>query len=502
MDSAQQSAVRGLDMSRERAFVVVMSRALDGPRQNAQRRLQRGENIACYAWPMNAPILLTRYRQHRSLTLLAREDVSSYASAGETAQAVPPKLEPETAVDWILVHERIVTLGKERALHEREVCRWLCCAERLGVHARAGYASVREYAERTLGLDGRQTEERLRVGRALACLPALDGALAAGALCWSAVRELSRIATVETELAWLAFAKGRSMREVEKAVAARHPGDGPKAPVDPSIVKHRLRFEVRAETMALFRDLQARVRADLSFGGQIDDDTLLFEIARRALGGPDDEGRASYQVAVSRCDACGLASIDSGAHSERVDEAVAEMLDCDSQQLGQVDGRNEATGPHVGASTARATRPRATQTIPPAIRRQVMRRDRKRCVVPGCANHRFLDVHHLDLRCEGGGHDPDRMAVFCGSHHRAVHAGRLWIDGTATQGFVVRHAGGAAYGAPLGAPALVEGVAEVQSALEKLGFKPTRARALIEAAVRAGAPHDAHALLREALRAS
>jgi hypothetical protein len=52
-------------------------------------------------------------------------------------------------------------------------------AERLSVYARAGYASLREYAERVLGLKPRQTEERLRVGRALAQLPLLDAALAA-----------------------------------------------------------------------------------------------------------------------------------------------------------------------------------------------------------------------------------------------------------------------------------------------------------------------------------
>jgi hypothetical protein len=78
---------------------------------------------------------------------------------------------------------------------------------------------------------------------------------------------------------------------------------------------HRLRFEVRAETMALFRDAQAAIRAQL--GGEVDDDTLLYEIARRALGGPGDEGRASYQVAVTRCEDCGRTSIDAGGGATR-----------------------------------------------------------------------------------------------------------------------------------------------------------------------------------------
>jgi hypothetical protein len=422
---------------------------------------------------MNARISSIQYRYTEPVGVLrVCEEISSYS-------------EPETTTDWQRAHERIVALGRERAGHERLVCRWLLCAERLGVFARCGYASLREYAERMLGISARQTEERLRVGRALAHLPELDGALASGKLSWSAVRELTRIATADTESDWVNWAERRRANEVERAVAEHIVGDGPDATGDPARLKHRLSFEVQAETMALFRDLQAKVRADIGHG--MDDDTLLFEIARRALGGPDDVGRASYQVAVSRCEACGRTSIDAAGHSEVVDDAVAEMAQCDSQHVGDV------ASPHVGAT-------RATQTIPPAIRRQVMRRDHMRCMVPGCRNHQFLDVHHLDPRSEGGGHDPERLAVLCGSHHRAVHQGRLWLDGTGSTGFVVRHAGGASYGSAPNAPK-VEVVAQVQSALEQLGFKPTKARSLIEAGLGAGA-HDPTSLLHEALRLS
>jgi len=198
---------------------------------------------------------------------------------------------PENASEWARVHAALVDLGRQRAAHERDVCRWLLAAERLSVHARAGYASLREYAERVLGLKARQTEKRLRVGRALTELPLLDAALASGELAWSAVREITRVATRQTERAWLAWARPQRVHQIERAVAARLPGDGPNARPDPSRVKHRLAFEVRRETMALFRDLQAAVRADL--GGVADEDAVLYEIARRALEGPSDDGRAA-----------------------------------------------------------------------------------------------------------------------------------------------------------------------------------------------------------------
>jgi hypothetical protein len=137
------------------------------------------------------------------------------------------------------------------------------------------------------------------------------------------------------------------------------PRDTPDDRADPSLIKHRLSFEVRAETMAMFRDLQAAVRADLD---EVDDDTLLYEIARRALGGPDEPGRASYQVAVVRCDECARTSIDAGGISHDVDEVVAEMMSCDSQT---VHFSAAEPSPHVGAAPANAPRRRATQTIPP-----------------------------------------------------------------------------------------------------------------------------------------
>ncbi len=434
---------------------------------------------------MNAPL-------HFELGLLiAREETSH-------AYGAPP---PEETTDWKQVHQRIQKLGRERAAHEREVCRWLCAASRLGVATRAGYASLDEYALRVIGLKGRQTEERLRVGRALVALPVLDGALASGEFCWSTVRELTRIATPETEEAWRDWARHKTSRQVEKAVATRTTGDTPDDGPDPTLIQHRLVFEVRAETMALFRDLQTAVQRDL--GEKVDDDVLLYEIARRALGGPDDKGRASYQVAVNRCDACLEMSIDAGGEQHAVDRVIEGMVACDSQVLPHSDktSENETSSiPHVGATPQPpANNKRATQTIPPATRREVMRRDHECCIAPGCRNHRFLDVHHVDLRSEGGGHDPARLAVLCGSHHRRVHAGTLNITGSATAGFVFRHADGRRYGQAIH-PAAIEVAQKAFTALRHMGFKDKEVRARITAVQQAGAPEQLEDFLRAALR--
>lgn len=525
-----------------------------------------------------------RYRVPRPRLLLVRDSAASTAAAA--ADGEPDSSSSAERADWCVVHERLVRLGAERARHEHELCRALRAAERLAVHTHTGHGSLAEYAERLLGLRPRQVEERLRVARALERLPLLDGALGSGTLAWSAVRELTRVAVPETEEAWLRWARGRRARHIEQAVASRRPGDRPETRPDPSLVKHRLRFEVRAETMALFRELQARIRAEL--GSQVDDDTFLYELARRALGGPADEGRASYQVAVTRCPDCGRASIEAGGQSHPVSEAISAMIACDCQELGCMDAwpsvagaavaaaaapasttpqTQHATGApegasdggqrgrpataaagqtpqtHVGAEEARderkrdrlaapvavaaatataarppethvgagepprtlghapppPARPRATQSIPPAVRRLVKRRDGSKCTVPGCSAHRYLDLHHLDPRAEGGTHDPDRMLSLCGAHHRAVHAGSLVITGTASTGLVYRHADGTPYGGPL-RPEAVAVAEQAFGALRKLGFPETRARALLDQALERAPAGELAPLLEQALR--
>jgi hypothetical protein len=127
-----------------------------------------------------------------------------------------------------------------------------------------------------------------------------------------------------------------------------------------------------------------------------------------------------------------------------------------------------------------------------------MKRHHGHCAVPGCRNHRFLDVHHVVARAEGGGHDADGLLPLCGSHHQAVHAGRLVIEGSASSGFRFAHADGTAYGGRP-RPGDVEMAVQVMGALEHLGFGASRARALVDEVRKRGAPEGCEAFVRAAL---
>jgi Domain of unknown function (DUF222) len=68
---------------------------------------------------------------------------------------------------------------------------------------------------------------------------------------------------------------------------------------------------------------------------------------------------------------------------------------------------------------------RSTRLASPAQRRALAARDRG-CVIPGCtATPGMSDAHHLVWFRHGGATDIGNLALVCGHHHTAVHAG-LW----------------------------------------------------------------------------
>src|SRR5687768_7120612 len=72
--------------------------------------------------------------------------------------------------------------------------------------------------------------------------------------------------------------------------------------------------------------------------------------------------------------------------------------------------------------------------IPADLRRKVWARDGGRCQVPGCRNHRYVEVHHIIELWNGGTHVLDNLVCLCSAHHDAFHRGLLTITGVPSTG--------------------------------------------------------------------
>jgi 5-methylcytosine-specific restriction endonuclease McrA len=65
-------------------------------------------------------------------------------------------------------------------------------------------------------------------------------------------------------------------------------------------------------------------------------------------------------------------------------------------------------------------------------RAAVKRRDKGRCVVPGC-KEASVHLHHITYRSKGGKWRTGNIASLCVKHHQMVHAALIQISGDADE---------------------------------------------------------------------
>jgi hypothetical protein len=323
-----------------------------------------------------------------------------------------------------------------------------------------GFRSCAEWLGWKVGLNPGAARERVRVARALGTLPQVAAALGRGELSYAKVRALTRIATPETEARLLAVGQAGTASHVERIVRGwrrvdrmaeaeeahrRHQSRSLTVYHDDDgmvVVRGRLEPEAGAP---LLRALEAAREAlgqpargaapatpadptgEAPTVGQRQADALalLAETALRHELDPGPPGER-YQVVVhvdapvlADPEAPGQSVLEDGVH---VPAGTSQRLACDASR---VEMRHDADGHVLDVG-------RRTRTIPPALRRALLHRDRG-CRFPGCGL-RFCQGHHLRHWASGGPTTLTNLTLLCRRHHRAVHE----------EGFQVeRHADGA-----------------------------------------------------------
>jgi hypothetical protein len=137
--------------------------------------------------------------------------------------------------------------------------------------------------------------ERVRVGRALRQLPEIERAFVDGELSYSRVREVTRVATTQSEPGWLELARGLDMRSLERRVAAEREAAGansdrhdePHQPARTQWVgpgRVRVTFELSAEAWALLERAMREARP--AGAARPSDGEALEAVARAALSVP------------------------------------------------------------------------------------------------------------------------------------------------------------------------------------------------------------------------
>ncbi len=328
-----------------------------------------------------------------------------------------------------------------------------------------------------VGWDPATAREKVRVARALGRLPAIDEALRSARLSYAKVRALTRVATPENEtklLTMALLATGAQLERICRGYRGVLEAEGASKPEERSVCQRLLpggmvKLELVLEPDEADLILRAVERAREVKAQELrarQDEPPKPETPERAAGAADVSAgtpwpsRADGAVRVAEWFLAGNPVTGTGGERFQV------IVHVDQDVLGP-DGAWAATledGSRVSAETLRRVAcdcgmvamsrngealniGRRARTIPPAIRRALMLRDRG-CAFPGCTHTAFLHGHHIEHWLHGGETSLDNMVMLCTFHHHLVHEGGWTITVGADGTFVFHSPAGRLLAAP------------------------------------------------------
>jgi hypothetical protein len=296
-----------------------------------------------------------------------------------------------------------------------------------------------------IGLDPATAREKVRVARALGNLPTIDAALKSGKLSYAKVRALTRVATPETEAKLLdaaMYSTGAQLERLCRGYRIAKTTDNALPPPERSLRRRDLPGGMVKLEIVLTPD-----EADLVLGALDRARGLEHKVDEHRIEQPDPKrpSRADGMVALAESYLAGNAGTGNGGERFQVmlhvdqdplapDGALAGTLDdgtrvsaeafrrvaCD---CGLVPVGHDNTGTTMSIG-------RRSRSIPPAIRRALLLRDRG-CAFPGCTHNRFLHGHHIQHWLHGGETSLDNLSLLCSHHHHLVHEGGWSVERTA-----------------------------------------------------------------------
>ena len=291
-----------------------------------------------------------------------------------------------------------------------------------------GYGSVNQYAMTELGFSPAKTGHYISLTRKLEKLPKLKDSLSKGDFGYTVARVVADVADSSNEQEWVDFAKNNSRRKVEAEVkrakrvakdeAAGQPAflPAPNVKAPQAVLPVRVNFEMTPSQFARYECLWENVRKNRNISAEKVEALLeimqgFLEQESKSDAQPDHSpgihSAPPTQIHIHHCPECESAKIQTSKGELELGEQELEQLECDHQ----------VSSPGQRNKTA----------IPPAIRREVFAKARHKCETLSCHHTRFLAIHHIVPRGEGGNNNLGNLKLLCTACHRLVHRSQLLI---------------------------------------------------------------------------
>jgi hypothetical protein len=362
---------------------------------------------------------------------------------------------PTTTLCAEELHKFLLATHKIQGRARRLFIEGLLRVEEGKLYSLLGSGDIFVYSKAYFDLEPTATSNALRAAKAIRRLPLTLEALDSAKVAYSRVLEITKVATPQTEEAWIDLARTRSFSFLQSEVrdakekGRDHPRkDGHGLPG----VKVKLTFDLAPQEHELTRVVIEKASGELSgsLGGErVDAKTAFLYIMKRFLetdsaGTPSGRREGSeppYTVLYRQCPDCRRSHVATPDGFQEVEAEVVDRVAGEAERV--VIDPAEEVRPAEGAP---ATEPGATAPAPapeekpapakpvtidppntPRLTRRVLLRDGLRCANPCCRRACGLHGHHLQWRCHGGKTALWNEAAVCFRCHALIHLGLLVV---------------------------------------------------------------------------
>ena len=355
---------------------------------------------------------------------------------------------------------KLHTISAQIDTHRAELIRLLVEFDEHKGWSESGARNCADWANAHLGIAKSTVYEFLRVGKELKTLPIISALFRGGELSWSKTKVLTRVADADNErdLAHVALSATvcdveRICREFRWPKLEAESGD-PETGQTATDLRAEQQLNNRSLTWQEQNDGSILIRVTLPpekaqvvlkslehcenelYEANSDCDEpvtstqrradAMVEVAERSLqyAGTDVRRSDRYQVILHVENSPSVPSVKNPLPAKvpwiegvgPIADSVASRISCDASVVSILTQDGEPL--NVG---------RKTRTWPTGIWRAIMSRDRH-CQFPGCSEHRYLEIHHIQHWANGGDTSVDNGICLCQHHHTLVHESGYRIE--------------------------------------------------------------------------
>ncbi len=256
------------------------------------------------------------------------------------------------------IHERAVTRARKYLVAESALLEAIMEVDKFRVFEKFGFAHLTPYCVRKLGLSEEVAACFVRVARKSVAIPELKEALEDGRLTMTKAKTIAPVLNAANQEIWIEKASRLSKEKLERAIASAVPQPSKPEKAKPvSAERTRVEFELGNADMEMQNRAQDLVSQSLGRPATLAD--TQAELLKLYL---------KYKDPLQKADRSRERSIEQKVHARDRGECQAKLPD--------------------------GTKCRAT---------------------------RWIHLHHLKPKSEGGPHTAENLLTLCASHHRQWH---------------------------------------------------------------------------------